>query len=71
VHDVDLLWVCAVAFTGVFTLLAVLAILMHLITVVFPERRAAVDPVLTAAVSTTVATLFPGARVTRIEEEKR
>jgi len=71
VPDVDLLWVCAVAFTGVFTLLAALAVVMHLITVLFPERRAAVDPVVTAVVSTTVATLFPGARVTRIEEEER
>jgi len=71
VSDVDLLWVCAIAFSGVFALLAALAVVMHLITVVFPERRAAIDPVVTAVVSTTVATLFPGARVTRIEEEER
>jgi hypothetical protein len=42
---------------------------MQLITVLFPERKAAVDPTVVAAISSTVATLYPGARVTRIEEE--
>ena len=69
--DADLLWVCTIAFVSVFTLLAGLAVVMHLITVAFPERRTAVDPTVTAAISTTVATLIPGARVTRIEEETR
>jgi hypothetical protein len=71
VTDVGLLWVCTIAFAAVFTLLTVLAAVMHLVTVVFPERRAAIDPAVSAAISTTVATLFPGARVTRIEEEDR
>lgn len=61
--------VCGLAFLTVFALLAVLALAMHLITVAFPERKAAFDSVVAAAVAAAVASVFPGARVTRIEEE--
>jgi len=47
----------------------VLALTIGLITTVFPERRYAIDPALAAAISTTVAQIIPGARVTRIEED--
>ena len=43
---------------------------MKLITVVFPDRLTSMDPVLVAAISTAVASIYPGARVTRIEEER-
>ena len=43
---------------------------MKAITVVFPDRVASMDPVLVAAISTAVASIYPGARVTRIEEER-
>jgi hypothetical protein len=62
--------VCCIAFVAVFVLLAFLAMAMQLITLLFPERKVAVDPVLVAAISSTVASLYPGAQVTRIEEEK-
>jgi hypothetical protein len=42
---------------------------MELITAVFPERRRAMDPAIVAALTTAVASIFPGARVTRIEED--
>ena len=60
---------CLIALAAVFTLLGVLALTIELITTLFPERRQAIDPVLAAAISTTVASVFPGARVTRIEED--
>jgi len=60
---------CLIALVAVFTLLGVLALIIELITTVFPERRHVIDPVLAAAISTTVASVFPGARVTRIEED--
>ncbi len=66
----SLLLLCSTAFVSVFVLLAFLAVAMHLITVFFPERRAAVDAVVSAAIATTVASIIPGARVTRIEEER-
>ena len=65
----NLVSACGIAFAAVFVLLAVLAGLMQLITLVFPERRAAVDPIVVAAISSTVASVYPGSRVTRIEEK--
>jgi hypothetical protein len=64
-----LLAVSATAFTAVFVLLALLAVVMHVITLVFPERPSRIDPVLVAAITSTVSTLYPNARVTKIEEE--
>lgn len=65
----NLVAVCGIAFAAVFTLLALLAVVMQLITVVFPVRRSRVDPPVVAAISGAVASLVPGARVTRIEEK--
>ena len=67
---VNLLGVCTIAFVAVFVLLTTLALVMQLITVLFPERARAVDPVVAAAVAGVVARVWPGARVTRIEEER-
>ena len=49
--------------------LAFLALVMQLLAVLFPERKSALDPTVVAAISSTVASLYPGARVSRIEEE--
>ncbi len=61
---------CGLALLTVFVLLAFLAVVMHLITEAFPESEETVDSAVVAAICGTVATLIPGARVTRIEEEK-
>ena len=60
---------CLIALISVFSLLGLLAVIMEMITALFPNRERALDPVLVAAISTTVASVYPGARVTRIEEE--
>lgn len=60
---------CLIALVAVFALLGALALTIELITTVFPERRHVIDSALAAAISTTVAQIFPGARVTRIEED--
>ena len=65
----NLLAVCSLAFLVVFLLLSILALAQQWITNVFPERIAAVDAVVVAAISTAVASVYPGARVSRIEEE--
>ena len=54
---------------AVFLLLSLLAGLMQLITLIFPERKSSVEPTLVAAISSSVAVLYPGARVTKIEEK--
>jgi len=66
----SLLSVSSIAFAAVFVLLAFLAVVMQLITMVFPERAATVDAVLVSAITSVVASVYPGARVTRIEEER-
>ena len=61
---------CLIALVSVFALLAVLAVIMDVITRLFPVHEQQLDPVLLAAISTTVASVYPGARVVRIEEER-
>lgn len=65
----NLVAVCGIAFGAVFALLTFLAVVMQVITTVFPERKPSVDSTVVAAISGTVASLIPGARVTRIEEK--
>ena len=65
----DLFSACLIALVSVFTLLGSLAVIFELITILFPARKRRIEPVLIAAISTTVASVYPGARVTRIEEE--
>ena len=65
----NLIAVCSLTFVVVFLLLTFLAIAMRLITALFPDRRKGPDPTLAAAISSSVAMLYSGARVTKIEEE--
>lgn len=65
----DLISVCISAFIGVFVLLTLLALVMRLIIVLFPEKGID-DSAVIAAVTTTVSTLFPGTKITKIEEIK-
>lgn len=60
---------CLIAMVAVFILLGLLALLMELITFVFPAATQRADAAVIAAISTVVAAAYPGARVTRIEEE--
>ena len=69
-EQVDLWMICLVAFAAVFTLLAVLAILMRLAVALFPKKDAQTDAALYAAISTAYGSLYPGTQVTRIEELK-
>jgi len=59
---------CILSFLAVFILLGILAVLMRVITALFPEGGKADDTPVIAAIHTAVAVKFPGARVTRIEE---
>lgn len=66
----NMLLICVSAFIAVFVLLALLALAMRSLIAVFPERLVKVDPALLAAVSATVSAVFPGTKITRVEEEK-
>lgn len=67
----DLLRISIVALLAVFTVLGVLAVLMHLLTRLLPvEDDPPSDPALVAAVHSAAAAAFPGMRVTNIRENR-
>jgi hypothetical protein len=67
--ETNLLIICGTAFLAVFVLLIVLAVIIRLITAAFPCPDNEDDAMVAAAISAAVATAYPGARVTRIEEQ--
>ncbi len=64
----ELLLICAIAFLVVFLILALLAFVMRLIMLVFPEKVAGADSAIIAAVVAAVHTVFPGTKITKLEE---
>lgn len=68
--NADLLSICGSSFLWVFILLAVLAVVMRIITAIFPQAKGAADKAVVAAISSTMASIYPGTKVTRIEEIK-
>jgi hypothetical protein len=66
----NLLLICVSAFAAVFVLLSVLALVMKLIIVVFPSRASQTDTAMMAAVATVVSSIYPGTKLTNIEEIK-
>ena len=70
----SLLLMCVSSFIAVFTVLSFLAIAMRVIITLFPEKKveAAQDDVpIFAAINSVYAKLYPGVRITKIEEIKR
>jgi hypothetical protein len=68
VNDPSLLVICATAFVAVMLLLSLLAGVIHVLMILFPEREAGADPALLAAVHTAAAAAYPGHRITGVEE---
>jgi hypothetical protein len=69
-ESTGLLQICAIAFLMVFAILTILALVMRLIIVIFPEKAVATDAAMIAAVTAAVQTVLPGTKVTTIEERK-
>lgn len=71
-YDQNLLMICVSAFIAVFILLTVLAIFMQILTNVFPQKIADKrdDAAVYAAIATTMQAIYPGTKITKIEEEK-
>ncbi|MBU8932554.1 MAG: hypothetical protein KOO62_00970 [candidate division Zixibacteria bacterium] len=69
-ESVELWLICISAFTMVFALLSVLAIIMRIITAVFPQKALGIDATMVAIVTSAVSSAFPGTKVTEIEETK-
>jgi hypothetical protein len=66
----DLTMICGIAFLIVFIILALLAFLMRIIMLIFPMRAAETDPAMIAAVAATIQSVFPGTKITKLEEKK-
>ena len=66
----ELAFVCLSAFAAVFVLLSVLAFVMRLILMAFPERESGGDATMIAAVASSLSAVYPGTRITKIEEIK-
>ena len=66
--EVDILGMCGIAFGAVFVLLSFLAVVMALITVLFPQEKAKISAEMVAVLSSAVASVLPGAKIIRIEE---
>ncbi|MFH2035315.1 MAG: hypothetical protein ABIJ45_02840 [Candidatus Zixiibacteriota bacterium] len=64
----DLLSVCGSSFFAVFVLLTILAILMRIITGLFPEKETGTDPAIIAVISVATSSTYPGTKITKIEE---
>lgn len=65
----NLLLVCIAALSAVFAVLGGLALVMRLLTTLFPERPDTDgDAAAMSAIAAAAAQAFPGRRVTRIEE---
>ena len=66
----ELYMICGIAFLAVFIILTLLAFLMRIIMLIFPEKVAKVDSALIAAVAAAIQTIFPGTKITKLEERK-
>jgi len=66
----SLLTICVSAFIAVFILLSILALTMRLILAIFPEKMMESNATLIAAISTTYNSIYPGTKITKIEEDK-
>ena len=64
----NLLIICISAYIAVFLLLAFLAIVMRVLTVVFPKRLEGLEPAIVAALTAAATYAFPGTKVTKVEE---
>ncbi len=75
--DTGLVWVCITSFIAVFVVLVFLAVIMHFMTLVFPVKKLAAvaagsdDAAIYAAVTSTYTRLYPGMKVTKIDEIKK
>jgi len=69
-ENLNLLAICLSAFIYVFVILTILALLIRLIMLLFPSAKGADDTALFAAISSTYSGIFPGTKVTNIEELK-
>jgi hypothetical protein len=65
-----LLLICVSAFIAVFIILSLIAVVMRVIILLFPERDFMGDAALIAAITSAINRLYPATKITKIEERK-
>ena len=72
--QLNLLSMCMASFMAVFVVLTFLAVAMRLIMVIFPQKpvvaKGSDDAAIYAAVTSAYARLYPGMKITNIQEKK-
>jgi hypothetical protein len=66
----DILSICFSAILTVFLILGILAISIRIITQLFPFKETKTDTAIYAAISSSHAAIYPGTKITKIEEIK-
>jgi hypothetical protein len=66
----ELLVICISAFVAVFVLLGFLAVVMRVLIAAFPEKVSGIDSATIAALTAAATYVFPGTKVTKVEEIK-
>lgn len=66
----DLITICATSFLAVLLLLSILAFLIRMIIIAFPEKLNEDDSAVIAAITTTYNAHYPGTKITKIGENK-
>ncbi|MCP4634008.1 MAG: hypothetical protein GY855_13870 [candidate division Zixibacteria bacterium] len=69
-ESTSLISICISSFVSVFALLAVLAVTMKLIIILFPAKEDESDSVILAAITSVMSSIYPGTNITKIEELK-
>lgn len=65
----NLLMICVAAFCAVFLLLSFLALVMKILTNVFPQKVAAeLDAAMLAAISASLSVVYPRTKITKVEQ---
>ncbi|CAN5863089.1 hypothetical protein BH23GEM5_BH23GEM5_24310 [soil metagenome] len=64
----NLLAISAIAFLAVFVLLSLLAVIMHGLTLMFPDKVDDPDAALLAAIISAAAAAYPDKRVTHLDQ---
>ncbi len=67
--ETNLITTCAIAFVAVMSLLGGMAVVIRLLTALFPDESAEADASLMTALETAVNEAFPGASVVSVEVE--
>lgn len=66
----DILSICFSAILTVFIVLSILAVSIHFITRLFPFKEEKKDSTIYAAIASNYSAIYPGTKITKIEEIK-